>query len=82
MNWYYQEDNRPITVAAWSEARISFALSNTEIVGSYPTRGMNTCLRLFYVSSCVSRGLETGWSPVRGVLPSVYKINNFVSDSE
>jgi hypothetical protein len=38
---------RPITVTAKSNALNVFATSNTGIVGSKPTRGMDVCLRLF-----------------------------------
>jgi hypothetical protein len=34
----------PIVVAARSKARTVFARSNTEIVGSNPTRGMDVCV--------------------------------------
>jgi hypothetical protein len=44
-----------------------FARSNTGIVDSNPTRGMDVFVRLF----CVSRGLASAWSPVQGVLPTV-----------
>jgi hypothetical protein len=30
-----------------------------------------------FVLSCVCSSLATGWSPVQGVLPTVYKIHNF-----
>jgi hypothetical protein len=39
----------PITVAARSKARTDFALSNTRIVGSNHTRGMDVCVHLFCV---------------------------------
>jgi hypothetical protein len=53
-----------------------FARSNAGIVGSNPTPGMDVCLRLFCVCAvlCVGIGLATGWSPVRGVLQTVYMI--------
>jgi hypothetical protein len=35
--------NEPITVAAQSKAWPVFNRSNTGIVGSYPTRGMDVC---------------------------------------
>jgi hypothetical protein len=38
-----------ITVAARSKALNVFARSNTGIMGSNPTGGMNVCLRLFCV---------------------------------
>jgi hypothetical protein len=39
----------PITVAARYKARNIFDRSNTEIMGSYPTQGMDVCVRLFCV---------------------------------
>jgi hypothetical protein len=48
-----------------------FACSNTGIVGSNSTQGMDVCVRVFPV--CAGYGLATGWSPVQGVLPTVYK---------
>jgi hypothetical protein len=44
--------------------------------GSNSTQGMDVCLRLFYVCVvlCVGKGLAPGWSPVQGVLPTVYTI--------
>jgi hypothetical protein len=64
------------TVAARSKARTVFARSNTEIVGSNPTRGMDVCVRLFCVCVvlCVGRGFAKDWSPVQGVLPPVYRL--------
>jgi hypothetical protein len=57
----------PITVAAR-------ALSNTGIAGSNPTRGMDVCVRLFYVCVvlCLSSGHTTGRSSIQGVLPTVW----------
>jgi hypothetical protein len=58
-----------------SKARNVFTYLNTEIVGSSPTRG-NGCLCAFIYSvfmlSCVGSGFATGWSPVQGVLPTIY----------
>jgi hypothetical protein len=65
----------PITVAARSKAWAVFARSNTGIVGSNPTQGMDVCVRLFCVCVlCIGSGLATGWSPVQGAIPSVYRI--------
>jgi hypothetical protein len=54
--------------------RTVFARSNTEIVYSNPTGVMDVCVRLFCVCVvlCISSSLATGWSPVQGVLPTVY----------
>jgi hypothetical protein len=37
---------------------------------------MDIYVRLFYVYVilCVGRGLATGWSPIQGALPNVYRI--------
>jgi hypothetical protein len=64
-----------ITVVARSKAWNVFACSNTGIVGSNPTEGMNVCLRLFCV--CVGRDLATGWSPFQGILPTVLGLRNW-----
>jgi hypothetical protein len=66
----------PVTVAARSKAWTVFARSNAAIVGSNPTWGMDVCVRLFCVCVvlCVGCGLATVWSPVQGVLPTLYKI--------
>jgi hypothetical protein len=62
-------------VAARSEAWTGFARSNTGIVDSNTTQGMDVCLRLFYV--CAGGGLATSWSPVQGVLPTVLGLRNW-----
>jgi hypothetical protein len=63
----------PITVGAEAKAWTVFAHSNTGILGSNSTRGMDVCVRLLCV--CVllrsGSGLVTGWSPLQGVLPTV-----------
>jgi hypothetical protein len=67
---------RPITVAARSKAWTVFARSNAGIMGSNLTQSMDVCIRLFSlcVVLCVGSGLTAGWSPVQGVLPTVYRI--------
>jgi hypothetical protein len=66
----------PIKVAAKYIAWIFFALSNTGIVGSNSTQGMNVCVHLFCVCVilCTSSGLAEGSSSVQGVLRPVYRI--------
>jgi hypothetical protein len=66
----------PITVTARCKAWTVFARSNIGIVGSNPTRGINVCARLFCVCVVLRAGsrLATGWSPVQGVLSTVYRI--------
>jgi hypothetical protein len=49
------------------------ARSNTWIVGSNPTWDMNICVCTVL---CAGSGLATGWSPVQGVLQTVYRITN------
>jgi hypothetical protein len=75
----YHSNELPITVAARSKSWIVFACSNAGIVGSNPTQGMDVCVRLFCVCVvlCVGSGLATGWSPVQGVLPTVYRIKKW-----
>jgi hypothetical protein len=67
---------KPIMVTARFKAWTVFARSNAGIVGSNPTRGIDVCVRLFCVCVvlCVGSGLAMGWSPVQGVLPTVYMI--------
>jgi hypothetical protein len=63
-------------VSARSKAWPIFARSSTAVVGSYPTRGMDVCVRFFCVCFfvlCVDGGLATDWSHVQWVLPSVKK---------
>jgi hypothetical protein len=78
--WYYIF-NFPITVAARSKAWTVFARSNNGIMGLNPTRGMDVCLHLFCVCIvlCVGSSLTRGWSPVQGVLPTMYRLRNWKS---
>jgi hypothetical protein len=50
---------KAITLAARSKARNVFARSNTGIVSSNPTRGMDVCVYSEFVLSCVRSGLAT-----------------------
>jgi hypothetical protein len=52
----------PIAAASQSKARIFLARSNTGVVGSNPTGGMDVCVRLFCVCVvlCLGSGLATG----------------------
>jgi hypothetical protein len=72
----HQRHHKLITEAAWSKAWTVFARSNTGIMGSNPTQGMDACVCVYSVCVvlCVGRGLATGSSPVQGVLPTVYRI--------
>jgi hypothetical protein len=58
--------SKSITVAARSRAWTIFALSNTGVLGSNPTRGINICVRLLDVCVvlCIGRSLATDRSPV------------------
>jgi hypothetical protein len=51
--------------AALSKAWTVVGHSNSGIVGSNPTWGMDVCVRLFYVCAvlCEGKGLATAWSP-------------------
>jgi hypothetical protein len=50
-------------VAAQSKAWSVPARSYTGIVGSNPTRSLDSCMSLFCVVLCVGSGFATGWSP-------------------
>jgi hypothetical protein len=58
---------------------MSSPLSNSWILGSSPTQDMDVCVRLFCVCDIlgVGRGPATGWSPVQGVLPTMYRLRNW-----
>jgi hypothetical protein len=66
----------PITVATRSKAWTIFSRSSAGIVGSILIQGMVIFVRLFCVCAIlyVTSGLATGWSPVQGVLPIMYRI--------
>jgi hypothetical protein len=70
----YYTPPSPITEAARSKEWNVFARSNTEIIGSNLTHGMDVCVYSVFVFPCVVSGLALGWSPVQGVLMTVYKI--------
>jgi hypothetical protein len=67
------DTEEPITVATLSKAWTVFTRSNTGIVGSNPTWGMDVCVRFFCVCHVLyaGSGLATGWSTVQEVLPIV-----------
>jgi hypothetical protein len=44
-------------------------------LGSWVGIPLEACLCAFIL--CVGRGLATGWSPVQGVLPTVYRLRNW-----
>jgi hypothetical protein len=58
----------PITAAARSKPWNVFAPSNTGIVGSDPTRGMDVCVYSVFV---LGSGIAKGWSLVQDVLQNV-----------
>jgi hypothetical protein len=49
-----EDQTSPITVGALSKAWTVFARSNTWIVSSNPTWGMDVCVRLFCVCCCLA----------------------------
>jgi hypothetical protein len=63
-----------MAVAAQSEAWTVIARLNAEIMGSNPTQDMYVSVRLccVYAVLCVRSGLATDWSPLQGVIPTVY----------
>jgi hypothetical protein len=65
----------PIAVAERSGARTIFARSNTESLGSNPTRGIHVCVCLFCAVLCVRKGNESSWSLVQGVLQCIGERN-------
>jgi hypothetical protein len=75
--WMKKADHGDCFAKAWTV----FALSNSGIMGSNPTRGMDVCLSLFRVCVvlCIGRGLATGRSPVQKVLPTVHRLRNWKS---
>jgi hypothetical protein len=71
-------------VAERSKAWTVFVRLDAVIVGSNSASGMDVwCVRLFCVCVvlCVDRGLATGWSPVQGVLSTVYIPRNWSKTS-
>jgi hypothetical protein len=71
----------PITVAARSKAWIICARSNAGIMGSNPIQSIDICMHLFCVCVvlCVDSGFMMGWSPIQGVLLTVYRIEKLWS---
>jgi hypothetical protein len=65
VNYIWYTYTSPFTVAARSKAWTVFVRSNTGIVGSNHTWGIDDCVRLFCVCAvpCAGSGLATGWSP-------------------
>jgi hypothetical protein len=64
----------PITEATLSKAWNVFARSNTAIVGSNPTRGMDVCVCVYsvFVLFCVQEAaLRRADPPSKDVLPAV-----------
>jgi hypothetical protein len=48
--------------------------NNKPIVSSNPIRGMVVCIYSVCIALCVDRGFAMGWSPVQGVLSTVYSM--------
>jgi hypothetical protein len=69
----------PITVDAQSKAWAVFGRSNTAIMVSNPTWGIVVCVRLLCVCAtlCAGSGLATGWSPIQGFQPTMYRLRNW-----
>jgi hypothetical protein len=62
LKWFLKKYCQPITVVARSKAYTVIACSNTGIVGSNSTRGVDVFVHLFSVCVvlCVGSGLATG----------------------
>jgi hypothetical protein len=69
-------------MSAGSKGWTIFARSNTGIMRSNPTWGMDVsvCLVCVCVVLRVGSALAMGWSTVQGVLPTVYRLRNWKSD--
>jgi hypothetical protein len=67
----------PITVTTRSKEWTGFSRSNIGIVGSNPAQGMDVFVCSVFVLYCVGSGLETGWSPYKGFLPTVLRLRNW-----
>jgi hypothetical protein len=78
----HSELQMPISVATRSQEWTIFSRSNTGFMGSNPTRGMDVCVPLFCVSVVlwVGSSLAMDWSPVQGVLPTVFRSRHSKSD--
>jgi hypothetical protein len=48
--------------------------SPAQTLGSWVQTPVEACVYSLFMLSCIGSGLATGWSPVQGVLPTVYKI--------
>jgi hypothetical protein len=72
---------RLIRVTAPSQAWNVSSRSNAGTVGSKLTWGMDVCVCVYsvWVVLCVGIGLETGWSPLQGILPTLYRLRNWKS---
>jgi hypothetical protein len=62
----------PVTVAAPAKVWTIFARSNTAIVGSNPTQGMDVCVRLFCLCCSVCR--QRPWDGLIPSLSSPYRL--------
>jgi hypothetical protein len=67
-------------VAARAKARTVFVRSNTGILGSNLTQGMDVCVCVYSVL-VLGSGLATGWSPVQGVPPAVLDYETEVDEA-
>jgi hypothetical protein len=78
-NWLFPNNNIwchvLIPVATQSKTWTVFACSNTGIMGSNLTQGMDVCVRLFRVHVVLHVGCSCAmsWSPVQEVLPTVHR---------
>jgi hypothetical protein len=80
--YLFLESTWPITAAARTKSRNVFARSNTAIMGSNSTQGMNVYVYSVYALSCVGSGFAKGRSLLQGVLPTVCKIHKIRINSD
>jgi hypothetical protein len=73
--------SKPIAVAARSKAWTVFALSNSGVVGSNLTRGMDVCVRLFVIL-CVGKGFRRADPPSKESYRLYMRLRNWKSGQD
>jgi hypothetical protein len=80
--WYFPE---AIIIYANHSGRAVWGMNYLRsLIGSNPAQDMDVCIMCIYcvcVVLCVGSGLPTGWSPVKGVLPAVYRVKKLRKQS-
>jgi hypothetical protein len=77
----YNSWNYTFSRSQWPR-RVRHEMSSpAQAVGSWVRIPLEAWISVFMLS-CICSGLMTGWASVQWVLPTVYKINNFIINSE